>query len=315
MRERMREFADCVSPQTMDKVKKNLHGLTEHYAVRSLPCTVREIIDGMWMDIGKGALRYFLEDCDAEEKEIAEIAHVVIERCPRHDLRLKMRMDVIKKALELEHDQYLGLLADPASCFEWIEAVDPDGLRSRADEWTRCLATDALGVMNARRAREALIAAEEAEESKREDARRREAEDKKRQRTKKQLKHAEKQRAAREAKDARDEKRAAKWRQSQQSQPKPQPAPLPLVWEGPEHDDARPQPVTAAPRLVECRVCMEDVAAGAIAMPCGHDQVCDACASALVRDKLLACVQCMEPVCMYVSHDGECICTAFAAEA
>ena len=322
MRTRMREFADALPVASMDSVKKNLRGLADHYAVRSLPSTVRCVIDGMWENVGKTTIRYILDGCHVDAAVIAEVSDLAVERCPRRDLRLKMRTDILKKALKMTHDEYVCILADPTGCFEWLDAIDPDGLRALVDDWTGSLTITGLGLLDARRARDALLAAEDAEELKKAEERRRDADEKKQLRAKKQFKQAEKQRAARQAKEAKDEKRAAKWRQQQ---PKQRPKQLEVVWEVHDEADAETAKTAvetaetavetvetqaqAAKEVIECRVCMDDVVGGAIAMPCGHDQVCDACATALVRDNLLACVQCMEPVCMYISHYGECICT------
>ena len=215
---------------------------------------------------------------------------------------------------------------------DWF--FEPSQFQEIMDAWTTKLLADATVILDENRqrrhARAVLVRAEETEKARRAEKKQREAEAKKSQRSRKQQLNAEKQRAARQAREAREEARAAKWRIGTSAAKAETKAPT--FSEDDIYPTTIPQPsssaaavavsavavsavavsavATVAAAVTECRVCMEDVTGCAIALPCGHNQVCDTCATALVRDKLLTCVQCQEPVCMYISNDGECLCTA-----
>lgn len=311
-----------VVPELMKDLKFHLRALVANYVVRTLPAGVRESVDDAWILVGKESMRELLFDLD-EPEVVDDIAVGVVENCDRTDIRNKMRALMLARAGNMTHAQYAAFLKEPDVCMGWFFHED---LRVVLDAWTTELLDDATAILDENRqrreARDILVRAEEAEAARREEKKRREAEAKRNRRSRKQQLNAEKQRAAREAKDAKEEARAAKWRIGT-SGAKAQATITPAFSEddiypavAPPPPPAVQAPATPLPAVcvraafTECRVCMEDVQACAIAFPCGHDQVCETCAAALIRDKLLACVQCMEPVCMYISSEGECICTS-----
>ena len=328
MRPRMRELAREV-PNLLEDIKRNLRALVAHYVVRALPMRARECVDDMWVSVGKLSMRELMSDCD-EPEIVEDIANRVVDDCHRIEIRTRMRTSMLSTVLAMTHDQYVAFLEDPGVCMEWFFDKEPKEFRDILDTWTTELMGDAMCILDEKRrrreARLVLVRAEEAEKARRADKQQREAEAKKSQRARKQQQNAEKQREARQAREAKEEARAAKWRigsggskRDEKTVPaffeddiypsSPAAAPPVTPSTPPPRSQAAVPSSQAAAVLTECRVCMEDVRGCAIAFPCGHNQVCDTCAAALVRDKLLACVQCMEPVCMYVSHDGECLCS------
>jgi hypothetical protein len=337
---RLMELVRAV-PDLVEKLKTHLRALVAHYVVRALPARARELIDDMWSLVGKQWMRELLSECD-EPDVVDTVANKIVEDCDRADIRNRMRTEVLRRVLDMTHDQYAIFLEDPNVCVDWF--FEPPQFQKIMDAWATKLLADATVILDENRrrreAKAALIRAEETERARRAEKKQREAEAKKTQRSRKQQLNAEKQRAAKQAKEAKEEARVAKWRIGT-SAARAQTAKVP-TFSDEDIYPATPRPVshTAASAaaasaaaasaaaasaavstaavstaavsaaVTECRVCMEDVRGCAIALPCGHNQVCDACATALVRDKLLACLQCQQPVCMYMSHEGECLCTS-----